>query len=130
MESDKNAVPENIKKLLDENEAWYNAQIEKLRENNNKLIGLNKKLDELKEQISELTKIKNDTILPRIIVKSNKWEMKVFLLELNWKNDVSELSDDDVKKILDIRNFLAKKYFSYSFIREFWTWSILWQLNS
>jgi len=72
LENDKNAVPENIKKLLDENEAWYNGQIEKLRENNNKLIGLNKKLDELKEQISELAKIKSNTILPRIIVKSNK----------------------------------------------------------
>jgi len=130
LENDKNAVPENIKKLLNENESWYNTQIEKLRENNNKLITLNNKLDELKEQVSKLAKIKNNTILPRIIVKNNKWEMKIFLLDINWKNNISELSEDDVKKILDIRNFLAKKYFNYSSLKEFWTWSILWQLNS
>lgn len=135
LEQDQNLVPENIKKLLVENEKWYNEQLEKLRINNSKIKKINPALDELKKWLEELknqqisiinNKLNNSS--PFINVKINRWLIKMFLLRLN-KYNITDFTEEDLLKLLDIKNLLEKKYFQYESVEATWSSNIAWKYS-
>lgn len=123
LEENKNWVTEEIKKLLTQNQEWYEWQINKLTQNNAKiakvndiLSGLENNLDSLNIEFFRIIKLSNSLVKPRVVIRLNRWELKILALDLSSLWTIEKLSLEVISQLADFKNLLTKKSFDFSLI--------------